>query len=140
MPDSVYVARCLIDPTGRRGNKIGRREGSTPPRYQHHGRTLPPSLGGINKLKRGGVLGSRHLTARQVVALLLLALFLPLHLLILLVHPSPLHSSPLLLLDLLLLPLVCPSPAPPQRVVVVHDMACTLLLDDEVAVGGRRHP
>ena len=103
-------------------------------------RSLPPLLGGINELERGGVLGSRRLTARWVVALLLLALLLPLHLLNLLslVHPSPLCSSPLPLLDLLLLPLVRP-PTPPQLVVVIRGVAYALLLN-EVAVGGRRRP
>lgn len=96
-------------------------------------------LGGINELERGGVLGSRRLAARWVVALLL-ALLLPLHLLNLLslVHPSPLRSSPLPLLDLLLLPLVRP-PTPPRPVVVVRGVAYALLLN-EVAVGGRRRP
>ena len=103
-------------------------------------RSLPPLLGGINELERGGVLGSHRLAARWVVALLLLALLLPLHLLNLLslIHPSPLRSSPLPPLNLLLLPLVRP-PMPPRLVVVVRGVAYVLLLD-EVAVGGRRHP
>ena len=49
-----------------------------------------------------------------------------------LVHPFPLHSSPPLLLDLLLLLM------PLQPVVIVCDMAYTLLLDGKVAGGGRR--
>ena len=49
-----------------------------------------------------------------------------------LVHPFPLHSSPPLLLDLLLLL------TPLQPVVVVRDVAYTLLLDGKVAGGGRR--
>jgi hypothetical protein len=49
-----------------------------------------------------------------------------------LVHPFPLHSSPPLLLDLLLLL------TPLQPVVIVRDVAYTLLLDGKVAGGGRR--
>jgi hypothetical protein len=64
---SVWVAHrpiAVADATGRRGEKIGRCVGSTPPRYQHRRRgAFPPSLGGINELERGGVLGSCRLAA-----------------------------------------------------------------------------